>query len=49
MTWVFFRCTEHMTDKEINSVFAKAKFKRLLVRIPCAEKIQINFILRFQE
>ena len=35
-----------MNDKEIKKVFKKAKFKRLLVRIPCADKNSNKFYLK---
>ena len=35
-----------MKDKEIKKVFKKAKFKSLLVRIPCADKNSKKFYLK---
>ena len=43
---IFLDVLEHMNDKEIKKVFKKAKFKRLLVRIPCADKNSNKFYLK---
>ena len=43
---IFLDVLEHMDDKEIKKVFKKAKFKRLLVRIPCADKNSNKFYLK---
>ena len=43
---IFLDVLEHMNDKEIKKVFKKAKFKRLLVRIPCADKNSDRFYLK---
>ena len=43
---IFLDVLEHMNDKEIKQVFKKTKFKRLLVRIPCADKNSKKFYLK---
>ena len=43
---IFLDVFEHMDDREIKKVFKKAKFKRLLVRIPCADKNSNKFYLK---
>ena len=43
---IFLDVLEHMNDKEIKNVFKKAKFKSLLVRIPCADKNSNKFYLK---
>ncbi len=43
---IFLDVFEHMEDREIKKVFKKAKFKRLIVRIPCANKNSNKFYLK---